>query len=71
MPQQANNALAIKNRTKNTSMDVRWHYGCSIPYGQKRILKMFQKIKTTYVSVLCLTSKSHHSPHMQIKDFFF
>ena len=32
---------------------------------------MFQKIKTTYVSVLCLTSKSHHSPHMQIKDFFF
>lgn len=31
---------------------------------------MFEKIKTTYVSVLCLTSKSHHSLHMQIKDFF-
>ena len=35
----------------------------------KRILKMFEKIKTTYVSVLCLTSKSHHSLHMQIKEF--
>ena len=51
-------------------MEVRWHYGCSIPYSQKRILKMFQKIKATYVSGLCLTSRSHHSPHMQIKDFF-
>ena len=36
--------------------------------AKKRILKMFQEIKTTYVSVLCLTSKSHHSPHMKIKD---